>query len=111
MLDQLDQLDPVARRLLMKFVCSFAWADLEVRPQERAFVTRLMRLLSLDQEERLEVRRWLEIPPEPEAVDPADIPPEHRKLFVQVMERMAYADEELSEEERESLDVLRQLLR
>ena len=107
----LDQLDREARRLLMKFVCSFAWADLQIRPEEREFITRLMRLLALDAEERLEVRRWLEVPPKPEAVDPADIPLEHRKLFVQVMERMAYADAELSDEERESLDVLRQLLR
>ena len=106
----LDQLDRDARRMLMRFVCSFAWADLEIKPAERDFVTRLMRRLSMDAEERLEVRGWLELPPEPESVDPEDIPIEHRKLFVQVMERIAYADQELSEEERDSLDILKQLL-
>ena len=29
--------------LLMRFVCSFAWADLEVKPEERKLVARLIR--------------------------------------------------------------------
>ena len=37
----LEGLDARQRLQLIKFVCSFAWADLEVRPEERSFVARL----------------------------------------------------------------------
>jgi uncharacterized tellurite resistance protein B-like protein len=43
----LDQLDREDRLRLMRFVCSFAWADLEVQPEERAFVRRLIARLDL----------------------------------------------------------------
>ena len=56
----LGQLDRAERLRLMKFVCSFAWADLEIRPEERAFVARLVRRLELDPDERRRVESWLE---------------------------------------------------
>ena len=79
MLSQLSQDD---RLKLMKFVCSFAWADFEVRPEERAFISRLIRGLELDREEELAVHRWLDVPPSIEEIDPASVPHAHRRLFL-----------------------------
>ena len=41
----LHDLAPETRLTLMKFVCSFAWADLEITDAEREYVARLVRLL------------------------------------------------------------------
>ena len=61
----LNKLDSRERLRLMKFVCSFAWADLTVRPAERAFVAQLIRRRDLGDDEKDMVRGWLEIPPSP----------------------------------------------
>ena len=106
----LDDLDPSERLQLMKFVCSFAWADLEVRAEERSFVARLVERLELDSREQREVRGWLERPPAPDAVDPMTIPPAHRKSFLAAIEGVVAADGEISTEERETLAVLHDLL-
>ena len=78
----MNQLDTAARLRLMKFVCSFAWADLKVNVAERAFVAQLILRLSLNDDERKQVREWLEVPPPPESVDPGLIPDAHRKVFL-----------------------------
>jgi uncharacterized tellurite resistance protein B-like protein len=106
----LDDLDARQRLQLIKFVCSFAWADLEVRAEERSFVARLVERLQLDARERRQVQRWLERPPAPDSVDPMTIPPTHRKSFLEAIEGVVAADGEISAEERESLAVLRDLL-
>ena len=106
----LDDLDGRQRLQLIKFVCSFAWADLEVRPEERSFVARLVERLELDARERRQVRRWLDRPPLPESVDPMTIPTMHRKSFLEAIEGVVAADGEISTEERESLAVLQDLL-
>jgi len=106
----LEGLDRSQRLKLMKFVCSFAWADLEVRAAERAFIARLVERLDLDVEELLKVRAWLDHPPAPESVDPNTIPPAHRKVFLQAIEGVIAADGEISAEESETLTVLRELL-
>jgi uncharacterized tellurite resistance protein B-like protein len=106
----LDDLDASQRLQLIKFVCSFAWADLEVRAEERSFVARLVERLDLDAREQRQVRRWLEHPPLPDSVDPMTIPPTHRKSFLAAIEGVVAADGEISTEERESLAVLQDLL-
>ncbi len=106
----MDQLDAVTRMRLMKFVCSFAWADLQVNVAERAFVAQLIRRLSLDEDERKQVREWLDIPPPPESVDPRLIPEAHRKLFLQSIEGVIIADGEIAPEEKENLEILQELL-
>ena len=105
-----EELDARQRLQLIKFVCSFAWADLEVNAEERSFVARLVERLELDARERNQVRRWLERPPAPDAVDPMSIPPTHRKSFLEAIEGVVAADGEISAEERDSLAVLRDLL-
>ena len=45
----LSKLSRPERLRLMRFVCAFAWADLQVRKEERTFVKRLMDQLELDE--------------------------------------------------------------
>ncbi len=94
----------------MKFVCSFAWADLEIRPEERSFVAGMIRRLDLDRGESRLVEAWLDVPPEPEAIDPTRVPLEHRKLFIESVEGVIRADGEVSPEERENLTLFKRLL-
>jgi hypothetical protein len=97
--------------LLLRFVCSFAWVDLEVRATERAFVSRLTRHLDLDEDERRQVEVWLSKPPPPESVDPALVPREHRMRFIRAIESVIAIDSEISSLEREQLVLFAQLLR
>lgn len=106
----LDQLSREERLRLMRFVCSFAWADLEVHSKERRFVARLIDGLELDSDEQRHVDGWLSAPPEPESVDPTQIPTHHRRLFLELVEEVVDADDEISPEELESLSLFRELL-
>ncbi|MCP4006314.1 MAG: TerB family tellurite resistance protein [bacterium] len=106
----LKSLEPAERLRLMKFLCSFAWADLEVREQEREFVAKLAARFGLDDDERSLVAGWLRTPPLPEEVDPTAIPLEHRRVFLEKIEEITLADEEISPEERENLSLFKQLL-
>ena len=106
----LDQLDREDRLRLMKFVCSFAWADLEVQDAEREFVARLVRELELDAEETEQVEAWLEVPPAAEELDPSDIPRAHRQLFLDTARAMIVADGKIDRDEAETLILLDALL-
>lgn len=98
------------RMLLIRFVCAFAWSDLELHPKERERVFSLMERLELSDEQQLEVIRWLQSPPAPEEVDPHAIPKDKRDLFLQECHAMIEADGELQADERESMVVLRRIL-
>lgn len=108
--DMLDRLDRRERLRLVEFVCSFAWADFEIQPEERAFITRLIRRLDLDADERRQVEQWLERPPRIENLDPTAIPAEHRRHFVEAIEGLIAADGAVREEEHETFEVFKQLL-
>ena len=99
------------RLLLLRFVCSFAWVDLEVRSAERAFVSHLTRRLDLDDDERRQVDSWLARPPPPDSVDPALVPGEHRMRFIRAIESVIAIDGEISSLEKEQLLLFAQLLR
>ncbi len=107
---KLSKLPKEERLQLMKFVCSFAWADLEIADQERRFVHKLVKKLHLDADEAKQVERWLELPPRPEEVDPAGVPHAHRSLFLNAAREVIAADGTISEEERENFALLEQLL-
>ncbi len=107
----LQELTRDERLLLMRFVCSFAWMDLEVKQEERDLVARLVRRLQLDDEEKERVFRWLESPPSPDSVDPALVPRAHRMTFLRAVESTVTVDGEVSPEEREALFVFAQLIR
>ena len=105
----MDQLDRNDRLRLVKFVCSFAWADLRIRDEERDFVAHLVERLDLDADEASQADGWLRLPPRPEAVDPTRIPSEHRRLFLQEIQGVIEADGDVGEEERENRELLRKL--
>ena len=58
----LRDLNPNQRMLLLKFVCSFAWADGILAPQERAMVVRFVESLDLIEEEHAQIEAWFESP-------------------------------------------------
>ena len=106
----LDELNSVQRMNLLRFVCSFAWADLEIRPAERAFVSRLVDRLGLSEDEALRVRGWLESPPPEEELDPHLIPVAHRAIFIETVKGVIRVDGEIAPEEFENFELLSELL-
>lgn len=103
-------LSPGDRLLLLKFVCAFAWADLEVHAKERQFVQRLVKELKLDSDEERQVEGWLQRPPRPEEVDPQSVPKKHRRLFLDTARAMIAADGQIDEAEAENFELLEDLL-
>ena len=99
------------RLRLMKFVCSFAWADLEVQSEEREFVSKMVRRLELDDNDKKQVQGWLEVPPPPEEVDPSQVPAAHRQLFLETIRGLIAADNVFDPEERENLKLFEMLLK
>jgi len=107
----LDDLDKDERLRLMKFICSFAWANLEIKDAERSFVHDMVERLHLDQAERDMVSEWMEVPPRAEELDPSEIPVAHRQLFLDAARAMIVADGKVDHEEAENLVLLEQLMR
>lgn len=110
-MENLQELDAEDRLRLMRFICSFAWADLEIAEKERDFVARMIRHLQLSDGEREQVEAWLAVPPEPEDVDPTDIPPEHRQIFLNAALQMVGADGVVDKREVETLSLFEKLIR
>ncbi|MBW1878935.1 MAG: TerB family tellurite resistance protein [Deltaproteobacteria bacterium] len=111
MADRLEDLDSEDRLRLLRFVCSFAWADLKVVQEERSFVADLVRKLALDEDEKEQVIDWLVRPPFAEEVDPIEIPLGHRQLFLDAARSVVLADHYLHPKEEELLAIFEQLLR
>ncbi len=107
----MQELRKEERMLLLRFVCSFAWADAVIAPEEREFVGGLMRRLGLAEDERAEVEAWLRSPPPIDSVDPAQVPRAHRMRFVRAVESVIAVDGEIAEAEQQQLLVFAQLLR
>lgn len=108
--DMLDRLDRRERLRLVEFVCSFAWADFEIQPEERDFIARLILRLDLAAEERQQVEQWLVRPPRIENLDPTSIPAVHRRQFVEAIEGLIAADGNVQDEERDTFEIFKQLL-
>ncbi|MEM1416441.1 MAG: TerB family tellurite resistance protein [Myxococcota bacterium] len=106
----MQALDREDRLRLMRFICSFAWADLEVQSEERQFVGKLIKQLDLDDEEVAQVEAWLQVPPTADELDPAEIPAEHRQLFLDTARAMIVADGKIDADEAVNFDLLEQLL-
>lgn len=106
----LDQLDRNERLRLVQFVCSFAWADFEIQPEEREFIAQLIRRLELGDDEDRQVQQWLDRPPSLDDLDPTSIPAAHRRFFVEAIEGLIFADGEVAEEERDSFEIFKMLL-
>lgn len=106
----MQTLDRDERMRLMKFVCSFAWADLEIHRREREFVARMVERLELDETDATQVAGWLEVPPSAAELDPMAIPAEHRAVFVAAARGMVEADGVVNDDERDCLEIFEQLL-
>lgn len=106
----LRKLGPEDRLRLMKFLCSFAWADLRVHEKEKVFIRKMVKKLSLDAKESAAVENWLKVPPRADEVDPQEIPADHRQFFVDSVRAIILADGEVDPEERISLSLLEELL-
>jgi hypothetical protein len=106
----LDGVSPSDRLLLLKFLCAFAWTDLEVSDKERAFVRRILGQAKLGPDDERQVEEWLDVAPAPGSVDPSKVPQAHRKLFLDAVRALVYADGRVDAEERENLDRLRAAL-
>ena len=105
-----EQLSRDDRLLLLRFVCAFAWTDLEIRDGERKFVERLMERMQLSAEDRAEVAGYLHVAPSPEATNPKLVPREHRRIFIDSVRALIYADGEVDTEERDRFEKLRAAL-
>ena len=105
----MESLSRSDRLQLVKFVCAFAWADLEVHDAERRFVQRLITELGLE-DERAKVLEWLQTPPPTEEIDPTRVPSEHRQLFLETARQVFQADGVIDQYEQEEFDLLEQLL-
>ena len=96
--------------LLLRFVCAFAWTDLEIRAGERKFVERLMDRMLLSADDLREVEGYLHVAPAPEATNPKLVPREHRRIFIDALRALIYADGSVDAEERERFDRLQAAL-
>jgi tellurite resistance protein len=105
----LEELSREDRLRLMKFVCAFAWADLEIQTAERSMVNRLVDKLGL-QDDRELVLKWLKSPPPAEEVDPTRVPSHHRQLFLDAARQLFEADGVVDPHEQEAFELLEQLL-
>ena len=106
----LDGLSTPERLLLLKFLCAFAWTDLDVSEKERTFVRRVVELADLDADGQAQVEQWLAVAPAPASVDPKKVPREHRKVFLDAIRALIYADGKVDEDERVSLERLKAAL-
>lgn len=98
------------RLSLLRFACAFAWADLDIADTERTFVLELASKLGADDDEVAQVEEWLKVPPPAEDLDPTDIDPAHRQLFLNSVVQMISADGRVDKEEVEILSLFEQLL-
>lgn len=105
----LDKLSHDERLRLLEFVCSFAWVDLEVKPEERKFVMRMVEKLGM-QQDKAQIERWLNRPPPSDEVDPTRIPRAHRELFLKAAKDTFKSDKHFDESEQEYFELLEQLL-
>lgn len=107
----MKQLSKDDRLQLMKFVCSFAWADLHVRSSERNMVHKLVKKLKLGDDEKKQVEAWLKVPPRAEEVDPNRVPRMHRELFLETVRELISSDGEIAPGEAENYALFEQLMK
>ena len=107
----LEELAKEERILLLKFVCAFAWADLEVQDQERVFVQKLIERLGLSEDENAKVAGWLKHGIAPEEVDPNKVPRRHREIFLKCAHEVIAADGQIDPNEAENYELLQALLK
>ena len=106
----LAQLTNEEKLRLLRFMCSFAWADLEIADKERAFVLGLIKSMKLPEDDAARAALWLDHPPSEEELDPYEIPDEHRKLFLEAALEMVGADGVVDVMEAENFAIFEALM-
>lgn len=106
----MKELDQEQKLLLMGFCCSFAWADMELHPSERAAILKLVDRLHIDERGKAKVQQWLKSPPPPDDLDPYAIPKEARADFLAECEAIIRADGVVHPEETETMSLLTRVL-
>ena len=71
---------------------------------------RLVERLELSPEDASEVETWLHVAPSPASVDPKNVPPAHRRTFIEAVRAMMYVDGEVDLEERVQFERLKAAL-
>lgn len=106
-----QKLSPAQRLGLLNLVCTFAWTDLDLDPEERAHIRDLCRRLDLSEAERAEVEGWLELPPDTDHLaDPGAVPPEHREAFLTECRSVILTDGHVDPEESLAYRLFRDIL-
>lgn len=98
------------RLTLLKFLCAFAWTDLDVQEAEKRFIRRVTEKLSLDAGDRQQVEAWLHVAPSPNSVTPDQVPTQHRRAFLEAVRALIYVDGEVDAEERDAFEKLQRAL-
>ena len=57
-----------------------------------------------------EVEGWLAHPPDPDSIDPLDVPQAHRKVFLDEVSSMVMADGVIADSEAENLALFQALI-
>ena len=95
---------------VMRFICAFAWADLEIQSDEVKLIHQIMNALDLDKIHYPTVLGWLKRPPRAEDVDPLSIPDNLKEIILDAATGVILADGELQDSEMEMLELLQNIL-
>jgi tellurite resistance protein len=95
---------------VMRFICAFAWADLEIQNDEVKLINQIMQALELDKKHYQTVYQWLKRPPRAEDVDPFTIPDNLKEIILDAATGVILADGELQDSEMEMLELLQNIL-
>lgn len=106
----LKQLTTDEKLRLLRFMCSFAWADLQIADKERAFVRDIIARMGLPPEDAELAETWLDHPPSEDELDPYEIPEAHRRLFLEAALEMVGADDVLDVMEAENFAIFEALM-
>lgn len=106
----LNELTTDDKLRLLRFMCAFAWADLEIADKERAFVIDLIARMRLPPPDAALAESWLDHPPAEEEVDPYDIPDDHRRIFLEAALEMVGMDGVVDPLEAESFAIFEALV-
>ena len=96
---QFEGLTSEERVELMRFLCSFAWADDEVQDEERVVLMKVLDNIGLGEDDRTKVLAWLEERPDMTGFDFGSIPQDKRDIFLDLAFSVASAHGGLAKEE------------
>jgi uncharacterized membrane protein YebE (DUF533 family) len=94
----------------VRFMCAFAWADLDIADRERGLIRDLIQRLDLPASAVEEAEGWLVHPPLEEDLDPYDIPDAHRRIFLQAATELIGVDGHVDRMEVENLALFEMLM-